>query len=309
MMRAPAGIADLLRASHALRTEGRALEAVARMLSLTVSAPAALPTDPAVPPVTEMEDQVAGSSGPSLVYEADEGDGTHLQWLEPVAQEPPVVPPTVDPLPPRGSVQIKPRLQHRALLDPRVAPELMLTAASTRTPTAEIDVEAVVETLARQRPLTDLPRVHRLSVDTGVQVLVDIGESMQPFLLDETEFVAELARLAGRRIQVGFFADDPRAGVGPTRRRASWRRYRLPPTGEPVIVLSDLGFGTPRREAAARAWWTLSRQVRKRGGGVVVFAPLKRRRVPGHLRRSLELVVWDRATTLSRAADLRLRLT
>jgi hypothetical protein len=154
-----------------------------------------------------------------------------------------------------------------------------------------------------------LPRLHRLSIDTNVQVLMDVGESMQPFLRDQTDFVAELRKLVAAQIHVGFFADDPRTGTGPTRRRASWHRYELPETGQPVIVLSDLGFGLPRREAASQAWRILSPQLRKRGSRVVVFAPLEPRRVPERLRRSLELVVWDRSTRRSRAADLGLRLT
>jgi hypothetical protein len=311
MMRSPVGIADLLRVSRALRTQGRALEAVARMFSLTVSPPPTLPPGPAVPPDIEVEDHAEVSADPASVYAADDGDSTHIRWLKPAAQEEPAAVPTTlsDPLPPRRPSQIQPRREYLALLDPHVAAELMLTAASTNTPTAEIDVDTVVDILCRQRPLTELPHLHSLSVDTGVRVLVDVGESMQPFLRDQTEFLAELRRLVGAPIHVGFFADDPRTGTGPTRRRASWRRYEVPETGQPVIVLSDLGFGVPRREAAIRAWRILCSRLRQRGSLVVVFAPLELRRVPERLRRSLELVVWDRSTKRSRAADLRLRLT
>jgi hypothetical protein len=305
------GIADLLRVSRALGMEGRALETVARMFSLTVSPPPNLPPHPAVPPDIEAEDLAEVSADPASLYVADRGDSTHIQWLKPVAQEKPAAVPTTrsDPLPPRGPSQIRSRREYRALLDPHVAAELMLTAASTNTPTAEIDVDTAVDILCRGHPLTELPYLHSLSVDTGVQVLMDVGESMQPFFRDQTEFLAELRRLVGGRIHVGYFADDPRTGTGPTRRRVSWHRYELPETGRPVIVLSDLGFGVPRREAAIRAWCMLSLLLRKRGNPVVVFAPLEPRRIPECLRRSLELVVWDRSTKRSRTADLRLRLT
>jgi hypothetical protein len=310
MTRAPVGIADLLRARLSLGLEGRALEAVARMFSLTVSRPSRGPRW-GLPYDIPREDHAEIPAEPASVYVADEGDSTHVQWLKPVAHETPATMPTTmsDPLPPRGRSEIRMPLAYRALLDPRVAAELMLTAASTNSPTAEIDVEAAVDLMSRQQPLTELPRLHRVSVDTGVQVLVDVGESMQPFLRDQMEFVTELGKLVGARIDAGFFADDPGTGTGPTRRRGSWKRYQLPRNGEPVIVLSDLGFGIPRRQEATRAWRMISRQMRERGSPVVVFAPLEPGRVPKSLRRSLEFVFWDRSTKRSRTADLRLGLT
>jgi len=312
MSRSPVGIADLLRAQQALELEGPALEVAARMFGLTVAVLPAAATRPETSvPVGQTEEPPSGL-GPAILYiSPEEGNSTNVRWLEPVGQSSPKPPlPSIkDPLTPSRKQHLRSDRPFRSLLDPRVASELVLTAACTRTPVSEIDVETAVEILSSQRPLLELPWLHSLSLGRGVQVLMDVGESMEPFVRDQMEFLGDIKKLMGGGAHILFFADDPLLGAGPTRRRSDWRPYELPPAGQPVIVLSDLGCGIPRREAAKQAWNSLGLHLRRRDSRVLVLAPTQLQRIPGNLRRLMELVVWDRSTTRARTASLYLTMT
>src|SRR5206468_10029090 len=85
------------------------------------------------------------------------------------------------------------------LLRPKWSRGVLAAANETTVSDGPIDVERMVERAARVEPVVTVPRLPRPSLHRGVQLLVDIGEGMQPFRRDQ-EVLVEVAReTVGRR--------------------------------------------------------------------------------------------------------------
>jgi hypothetical protein len=200
--------------------------------------------------------------------------------------------------PPLARDSLLPAGQHRAIL-----------AALCRSPaaTGDIDIDTLVERIARREPVRTLPPAVAPTTRRGVQVLVDFGDGMQPFIGDQEEVVEELERIAG---QDGFeilrFActplDEPGAGPGPV---WTWRTYRAPLAGQPVVVLSDLGAGAEPllRRDVQRRWSVFAARLHTAGNQVVALAPVPIDRLPRDLRAALPVLTWDRTARVADAVE------
>ncbi|NUP31743.1 MAG: hypothetical protein HOU01_08495, partial [Streptomycetaceae bacterium] len=192
-------------------------------------------------------------------------------------------------------------LPYQPLIAPRSTAAVLQAALSREIADGEPDIPAAVEMLARCRPLDRLPRRPDRTLRFGVQVLVDHGSGMQPFLRDQDELVTRVQNTVGHeRTQVMHFEDSPLlgAGCGP---RWSWGDYRPPTPGTPVLALTDLGLGGPApwpRRGSRREWERLAKGLRRAGCPMVVFLPYPRHRWPTWAADAMRLVPWDRHTTV-----------
>jgi len=200
-----------------------------------------------------------------------------------------------DPIGARTPTVQRPVPDFEGLLTERDGIELMRMAASVPSPTDRIDVDQVVRHLAYAKPLTELPRLQVKSLAFGAQILVDVGLPMQQFYDDQQDIVGRVADKLRNFADIRYFADDPMQGCGPERRRFTWSDYQLPRPQVPVIALTDLGCGYPRRVEAIRAWMHLAARLRRRQSRVVVFAAVTLKRIPDELARAVDLVAWDRS--------------
>jgi hypothetical protein len=173
--------------------------------------------------------------------------------------------------------------------------DLLRLSASVPAPTDRIDVPAITRELANGRPLLSLPYVRALSLGLGAQILVDVGVSMQPFWDDQQALIQRIRTLLRNLADIRYFADDPTLGAGAQRRKQSWTPYELPRPETPVIGVTDLGCGFPRRLRATDAWLALANRLRRRNSRVVAFAPVRLSRLPLPLRHAVEVIVWDRS--------------
>ncbi|MFH0518957.1 hypothetical protein ACHBTE_17530 [Streptomyces sp. M41] len=171
----------------------------------------------------------------------------------------------------------------------------------------EPDIEALVDFFARGIPPTRLPRAPRPTLRFGVQVLVDMGEAMQPYRRDQRELVRQITGLVGAELtQVRYFADVPARGVGPGG-RGTWQPYRTPSQGTRVLLVSDLGVGGPfphRRRASVAEWYDVLDEIVRAGCTALALVPYPVDRVPAELARLLSALTWDRTTTVSTVAAL-----
>jgi hypothetical protein len=197
---------------------------------------------------------------------------------------------------------------HLPLLPPRRSRALLAAGLATREADGPVDLESMVESLARARLVPELPRRSWPSLRRGVQVLVDIGESMEPFTRDQREVAGQVRRLAGRAMvrELAFRCCPVRgAGEGPI---WTWGDYEPPPR-TPVLLLSDLGIGGPALATdrpAPDEWRAFVDRVRAKRCSVVALVPFPARRWPGWVSRSFTAVVWDRGAGLGdvrRAAE------
>src|SRR5262249_19045645 len=81
-------------------------------------------------------------------------------------------------------------LPHLPLFAPRSMREVIAALAATLAPIGRIDLLRLVRTAARGHPVRVIPRKARRTLCYGLQLLVDIGEGMEPFSRDQATFVS-----------------------------------------------------------------------------------------------------------------------
>jgi hypothetical protein len=182
-----------------------------------------------------------------------------------------------------------------SLLPPEAQRGLLLAMLSQTVPGREIDEAALVKRLAAREVLAALPRRRRRSTRAGVQVLLDISETMEPFALDQDELVTSLRRLLpDERLAVsrcrGAPPDEPPRG----RRAQAWHP---PSAGTLVLLVSDLGQGGAlysSDDADPERWIGFARRLAVGGCAFVVLAPVSPGRIDPRLARRLDIIPWDR---------------
>ncbi|MFE7649903.1 hypothetical protein [Streptomyces phaeoluteigriseus] len=189
-------------------------------------------------------------------------------------------------------------LPHQPLLVPRWTGAIVRALLSRPVPEGPVDIPALIDTMAHERPVTALPRLPVPTLRYGVQVLVDRGAGMQPFRRDQDELLRRIRAVVGPAlVEVGYFSDAPQRGTGPGPR---WTRtdYRPPQTGRRVLVLSDLGLGGPpdHDRGTHEEWTDFARLIRRAGCGAVALSPYPAHRWAAWMPRVLPLVAWDRTT-------------
>lgn len=191
--------------------------------------------------------------------------------------------------------------RHEPLFEPRWTRELLASALATTRYDGPVDGVRLVDTIARGRVVTEVPRLPRPTLSRGAQLLVDVGDAMDPFVQDRRELAADLINVVGSSlVTMLFFRDAPTRGVGVGRVWSS--RYEPPEPGVPVLVLTDLGIGGPgasQTPSSEREWFALHDVLRPRGSRLVALVPYNEERWPRRLAQKLTIVRWDRATTAS----------
>ena len=88
-------------------------------------------------------------------------------------------------------------MPRQSLFEPRLVRDLLRRTLSTAVRSRAIDTNRLIESISRGTPLRRIPCTTRLSLRRGVQVLRDIGESMEPYVPDQAQLMAKLATIGG----------------------------------------------------------------------------------------------------------------
>jgi hypothetical protein len=201
-------------------------------------------------------------------------------------------------LPAEGPEPERPRPE--SLLDPRQSRTILFDSLSSRVADGPVDVERLVRARAAGHPLATLPRQSRATMSRGVQVLVDLGEGMLPFLDDVRQLLSRVRAVAGAGVTVLHFEGVPQRGAGGGGRWC-WRPYEelLPAPGTVVLAVTDLGLGGGRlRRGTVRSgeWVALAGRLRGHGCPLRVVVPYPPARWPPGLRQEMGIIPWDRGT-------------
>lgn len=191
------------------------------------------------------------------------------------------------------------------LLPPGATPAILQAALGIRVADAEPDIPRMVERIAKGMPVTRIARRSRSTVRFGTQVLLDVGEAMEPFARDQRELADRIKGLVGADgVELVSFTDAPLRGV--RRGRARVREpYRPPAPGTRVLIVSDLGSGgralNPLR-ADPKEWLAFVDLLERAQCSAVALVPFPPERIPAALVSRLRILTWDRSTGASRAA-------
>jgi hypothetical protein len=307
-------LGDLVRAFAVLQpVDEDAKRAVAATLGFDWGGPP--PPPPPDPPTPPPESATWTPSAP-----VDHTTGGHAAVSPPPAPAPerrtvvpstleavagPTEPPPfeVEPLPPDTAEAALPALE--PLFVPRWTRAILAAALSTPVEEGPVDVDRLVEALARRQAVSRLPRLLLPTVRHGVQLLLDRSPAMTPFLRDQRWLEERIRRVVGvERVEARRFSACPLrgSGRGPV---TDWERpYRPPPAGTPVVLLTDLGIGRPPgwdEWAGVDEWLRFADQVRRARCRPIAFVPYQPRRWPARLVRAMTVIQWDRTTTVASA--------
>ena len=186
------------------------------------------------------------------------------------------------------------------LFDERWSRSITSRVAAKSLPVGTLEVDRLVRTIATGRPVNEIPRRTAPSLRLGVQLLVDLGEAMQPFHLDTQEMVQRFYRVVGAdHLELHYFRQSPLRGVIADDGVGldAWPR---PPVGQPVVVISDLGTygrtGGLERPAATSEWLEFAAQLKRNDSRVSAIVPCAPSRIPAPIRRAIRCLSWDRST-------------
>jgi len=196
------------------------------------------------------------------------------------------------------------------LLDPLQARAVLSGALARRLPDGPIDIERVVERIARGEAVVELLRANVPSIARGVQLLIDCGDGMVPYAADVVWIREALLHVVGAyALEVLQFAHSPLRGAGRKSRR-TWLPYTdlTPPRrGATIIAVTDLGIRNlepPAQPASVEEWVAFADHLDRLECPLLALVPYARSRVPSALRRRFAIVEWDRGTTAGRVRAL-----
>jgi hypothetical protein len=266
---------------------------------------------PAWPPYAEAAQPTTTATGPATgpargpaATDAD----------RPVSWVPALTPASFGAVPSAGwRAAVLPRVRRtRRALDPRhqlFAPRsssaILHLALAQPAPDGPVNLPALIDSLARCRPVDTLPRLPVPTLRFGVDMLIDTGTGMELFDRDVRDLLQQVRRVAGPgQVTVTRFAHAPLrgAGGGP---RAGWRSYEPPHPRVRVMVVSDFGMGGPgidHRRASVEEWVEFAHRIRRHGCDAVALTPYPRRRWPEWLPALFPVVPWDRNVTVGQVA-------
>ncbi|MET0209611.1 MAG: hypothetical protein ABW220_11270 [Burkholderiaceae bacterium] len=166
-----------------------------------------------------------------------------------------------------------------------------------------VDVPALLDRIERGVPLVSLPRREVWSVRRGVQLLVDCSAAVTPISNDIETIERRLVSILGKeRLDHRYFAGCPSRSCG-TGDRSTWKMWRPPTNGAPVIALTDLGCaGVASNDdwAGAEEWSRFAQMARAAGSTLVVLLPFPVQRVPMELARCITVVPWNESLSAAR---------
>jgi hypothetical protein len=185
------------------------------------------------------------------------------------------------------------------LFDPRWTRDIIVNVLSTRAPLGDYDIEALLALLAGAKPIVDIPRQNIRTLSRGAHLLVDIGESMEPFAADQERLVGDIKRIVGHDlVDVLSFRRTPAHGCG-SGPLWTWKPYQRPRVLLPLVAISDLGLGGPpvSVDRGSEADWAAFFDSLPAQLPVVILNPYPSRRWPAALRRRVVILQWDRVTS------------
>lgn len=195
----------------------------------------------------------------------------------------------------------------RAKLFPdRSAKGVLGAAIATRRPGPNPDIDRLIEAIVRGGVLDALPYRPNPSLHRGLQLLMDTGEAMTPFLLDLDDLAHAFVRIVGRHAcELYEFSADPNRAVrwSADFREIAWR----PLAGRPVVVATDFGIGArigARDHANPRVWLDFERRARAAGVPVIALVPYGRDRWRRTLSRRIHFIHWDPRTRASHISKM-----
>jgi hypothetical protein len=179
---------------------------------------------------------------------------------------------------------------------------VLWTLAGTPLCRGDLDEGAAVAALSRGRVLSGLPRRPVHTTSRGLQLMLDGGPGMDPYRTDVRQLAARLADLMpADLLREYWYVDDPSGPHGVTGAgELVGRRYALPPTGTPILVVTAFGRrgpSVPFAKSVLASWRRLVASARRAGNPLTFLSPTPDDIAPGRLGPA-PVLGWSPATSV-----------
>jgi len=164
------------------------------------------------------------------------------------------------------------------------------------------DISKLIEIISSNQPLKEIPRLSLPTLRLGVQVLIDRGPGLVPYMRDQEFLLEQLDQLVGNdQVEVWEFTGTPLKHAVSVKSPAR-SSYSLPSPGTPLLMLSDLGIAVPPFElevATTAEWLAFVEYVHQARYSLLVLTPYHPVPCPSALKKSVRIIQWDRETSVS----------
>ena len=207
-----------------------------------------------------------------------------------------------EPLPIQDAAPTLARLEHEPLFVPGWSRAILSAALATASEDGPIDLEALIPSIATKTPIGRLPRVPAPTLRHGVQLLLDRGPALTPFLRDQEWLADQVRKVAGtERVEMlDFFGCPTRRG--PFEDESQEPAYAPPAMGTVILAMTDLGIGRPpgwEDRATEAEWLAFAGLVRKAACPLVALVPYDSERWPTALASRIMILTFDRVTAVA----------
>jgi len=184
-------------------------------------------------------------------------------------------------------------------------------AASAPSARGEVELDRVLEAVAKGEVLRSIPKRSVWTLARGVTLLIDERAAMEPFREDVRQLQQDARDLVGRELtRIASFwclpleallleSDESEDGVEVGLEQAITR-------GATVMCITDLGIGrSPAGDArpSAAQWLALASEVEQQGCRFVALVPYRRARWPKGLEGKVAIIPWSPSTTAGAVAQ------
>jgi hypothetical protein len=192
-------------------------------------------------------------------------------------------------------------LKHYPLLNPIWARAIITKLLSTEAYGEIPDTKPLIIRISKNQPIRKIPYKSLPTLRRGVQVLIDVGPGLEPYIRDQVSLLEQLIYIMGSdRVEAWNFIGTP------LKRAISYSEpalndYVSPIPGTPILLLTDFGIVFPPSEAEialSNEWKSFVEYVHDSGCPVFALTPYGSNRWPKDLMDQIKIVQWDRGTTI-----------
>lgn len=159
------------------------------------------------------------------------------------------------------------------------------------------DTVRLVKQVANGEMIRRIPRKQRHSWAIKARVLIDVNEDNFPYRRDFLQLRDQLMRLRGDEgLDIQYIYDEPGGTIARyDQQRKIIELWRLPESGTPILILSDLAMHSQSRQSLY-GWLAFGQMLNAQGWRTTVLMPVAERNIDVRLLKYFDCVVWDRAS-------------
>jgi hypothetical protein len=199
------------------------------------------------------------------------------------------------------SEENEPLPKYFPLLSPIWTRGIVVEILSTEINEGLPDMRELIELISHCKPITQIPYQSSSTIRRGAQVLIDAGPGSAPYMRDQTFLLEQIENIVGSDgVDTWDFIGTPiKYAVSYSDPNCS--NYRLPPSGTPIIMLTDLGIAAPQFNPEVTThseWIEFAHFVRAERCPLLAFVPFNPNRWPNALKNHIAMIQWDYKTSI-----------